>query len=75
MSLYKRGVRIKGVELRAFFPQGQSKLSVIMRSPYYAGFDGTVVLSVEFILKFTFSFKELFHEIYRNLNSVNCLDP
>ena len=36
-------VRIKGVEFkeaaRAFFLQGKSKLSVIMRCPYYAGFD------------------------------------
>ena len=34
-------VRIKRVEfrenVRAFFPQGQSKLSVIMRCPYKAG--------------------------------------
>ena len=34
-------VRIKQVEfrenVRAFFPQGQSKLSVIMRCPYKAG--------------------------------------
>ena len=34
----KRGVRIKLVEfnenVRAFFPQGQSKLSVIIRCPY-----------------------------------------
>ena len=36
-------VRIKGVEFkeaaRAFFLQGKSKLSVIMRCPYYVGFD------------------------------------
>ena len=38
---YKRGVRIKPVEfrenIRAFFPQGQSKLSIKMRCLYYAG--------------------------------------
>ena len=44
----KRGVSIKLVEfkenVRAFFPQGQSKLSVIKRCPYKARLDCTIQL-------------------------------
>ena len=35
------GLNLDNIYIRVLFSQGQSKLSVIMRCPYYAGFDCT----------------------------------